>query len=161
MLRQVWAVGVRSLYLSTGHSCHSPLGFGLGGKPFLRLSPRRGIAPESQAASATPPPASPGVLSSATSLGKELKARGPRGCGALGTRRPLLCRRHATAPTWRDTLLGVDPSGSCPTSARRGRIRRAPGTSHGLLRSSSLLGARPPLQVQSPRGPGARGPKRG
>ena len=64
--------------------------------------------------------------------GRELKTRGPGGCGALGAPRFRVCPVTPTASTSRGTLLGLTQLGSCRTPCRgrrpAARLRRAPPT---------------------------------
>ncbi|XP_044797380.1 anoctamin-4 isoform X8 [Bubalus bubalis] len=103
---------------------------------------------------------SPGSLSSATSLERELEVPGPRSRGALGTSRSRLCPRHLCRPHPEGHPLRRGPS-QVLLAARR-VWPQSPGASarHLPPPASPLLsrGCAPSRQVQSPRGPGAPRP---
>lgn len=103
---------------------------------------------------------SPGLLSSGTSLERELEVPGPRSRGALGTPDPAFARVTSAAPTPRGTPLRRGPSQVLPAA---GRVwAQSPGTSARHLPPPALpllsRGCAPSRQVQSPRVPGAPRP---
>ncbi|XP_061273024.1 anoctamin-4 isoform X4 [Bos javanicus] len=103
---------------------------------------------------------SPGLLSSGTSLERELEVPGPRSRGALGTPDPAFARVTSAAPTPRGTPLRRGPSQVLPAARRV--WAQSPGTSARHLPPPALpllsRGCAPSRQVQSPRVPGAPRP---